>query len=153
MARDSFFITIAEAVATGSKDRSTQVGAVLVRDGVILSTGYNGFVRGAPDDDPALHERPAKYRWTAHAEQNAIFNAARVGTPTVGATLYLNFAPCPCGECAKAIIQAGIVAIVGPDRPFTGASPHWTEDIQFATGMLKGLGITMRTVAAPGACG
>jgi dCMP deaminase len=148
MARDSYFTAIAETVSLGSKDRSTKVGAVLVRDGTILSTGYNGPVRGANDADPAKYERPTKYRWTAHAEQNAIFNAARVGTPTVGATLYLNFAPCPCVECAKAIIQAGICEIVGPNRTFSGVSAHWVEDIEYAARMLQECGVALRTIAA-----
>jgi len=54
--------------------------------------------------------RPAKYRWTEHAERNAIFSAARMGVSIVGATMYLPWFP--CAECARAIVQSGIGALV-----------------------------------------
>ena len=72
---DEYFMKMAEHVKTKSKDRSTQVGAVIVGEGhVVLSVGYNGFPRGVNDDIDSRYERPAKYMWTEHAERNAIFS-------------------------------------------------------------------------------
>ena len=117
--KDKLWIDIANRVAQESKDRSTKVGCVIVSDdGVILSTGWNGFPRGVNDQDEAKHERPAKYHWTEHAERNAIFNAAREGIRLKGSTAYLNWEPYPCEACMRALHQAGIRRIVGPNRPF-----------------------------------
>ena len=112
-----YFMGIAEAVSVKSKDPSTQVGAIIVgEDHQIVSTGYNGFPRGVIDRprdsaDPELRfQRPYKYHYTAHAEANAIFQAARHGIRTLGCHIVVSSMP-PCAECAKAIIQAGIVAV------------------------------------------
>lgn len=60
---------------------------------------------------------PTKYQYVVHAEENAIFNAARIGTSLAGCTLVLNYSPKDiCNECAKALIQSGVNAWVGPDR-------------------------------------
>lgn len=117
------FIAQAELTATMSKDRSTKVGAALVRpEGLVLvSTGYNGFPRGVNDDVQARHDRPAKYDWTEHAERNAIYNAARLGHKTEGCMLFLNWSPdFLCTDCARAVIQAGIIEVVGPAKRFPG---------------------------------
>ena len=121
---DTYFIEMAKLVSTKSKDGSTKVGCVLVGpDKQVLTTGFNGFPRGvceSVDGVPERHERPAKYGWTEHAERNAIFNAARHGISTRGAVAYLNYAPYPCEQCMRALIQAGIREIVGPPIPFPG---------------------------------
>ena len=124
------WIDIAERVSKESKDRSTKVGCVIVSsDNTILSTGWNGFPRGVNDDE-AKHERPAKYEWTEHAERNAIFNAARMGTQLNGATAYLNYTPhAICVPCVRALHQSGIIRLVGPDRPFEGAGIGTAYDI------------------------
>ena len=106
-----YFIKLADVVAEKSKDRSTKVGVVVVGpDREIRSTGYNGFPRGINDDIDERHERPAKYDWTEHAERNAVYNAARMGQSLKDCTMYFNWEPCPCVDCARAIIQAGITA-------------------------------------------
>jgi len=107
---DWYFLDIAELVATRSKDKSSQVGAVIVKDRSILTTGYNGFPRGCNDQIQERHDRPMKYIWTIHSEENAIFNAARMGSSVEGATIYVTHGP--CSECAKAIVQSGIVEVV-----------------------------------------
>jgi dCMP deaminase len=66
-------------------------------------------------------ERPEKYEWVEHAERNAIYNAARSGVRTKGATMYLNYAVECCAGCTRAIIQSGIRRVVGPRRPFPGS--------------------------------
>lgn len=98
-------------VASKSKDPSTKVGAVIVgEDDEILSIGFNGFPRGVREDLPERWERPEKYEWVVHAEENAILNAARVGTSLKGATLYVGGHP--CASCAGSIVQAGISTVV-----------------------------------------
>jgi dCMP deaminase len=108
---DWYFIEIAEVVATRSRDPSTRVGAVLVKDRAIISTGYNGFPRGVNDNIPERFDRPEKYHWTVHAEENALLNSVRNGISTDGSTLYV--VPLyPCVHCAKAIVQCGIREVV-----------------------------------------
>ena len=97
---------IAKEISTWSKDPSTKVGAVIVRDNRILSCGYNGFPSGVEDDN-RLSDRETKYRLTIHAEVNAILNAAKNGIILNDSTLYVYGLPV-CVECAKSIVQSGI---------------------------------------------
>lgn len=108
---DDYFLDIASLVATRSKDPSTKVGAVIVRDKVILSTGYNGFPTGV--DDTILHRytRPEKYSWTIHAEENAIFNASRMGIKLDNSKIYV-VPMSPCANCALSICQSGIKEVI-----------------------------------------
>lgn len=139
---DEYFIKIARLVAEKSKDRSTKVGAVIVGpNNNIISTGYNGFPRGVDDLEATRHERPAKYRWTEHAERNAVYNAARHGIALEGARMYLNWEPCPCSDCARAVIQSGITEVIGPNIPFGGKGTHWGEDAEVSTQMLQEAGV------------
>jgi dCMP deaminase len=108
----TYFKNIAEQVKRKSKDQLTQIGAVIVgHDHEIVSTGYNSFPRGINDDIPERQERPEKYFWMEHAERNAVYNAARIGVSTKGTTMYLTCGV-PCADCARGIINAGIVRIV-----------------------------------------
>lgn len=138
------FIQMAEFVSQWSKDPSTKCGAVIVgEDNEVLSTGFNGFPRGVEETDEYLvgagdaewmeeqlndrWKRPPegpKYEYVEHAERNAIYNAARTGVRTAGATMYLNYAVECCADCTRAIIQAGIRRVVGPNRPFPGKGKH-----------------------------
>ena len=108
----SRLIRLANQIAGWSKD-TTKVGAVIVGPGnEIRSTGFNGPPPGV-FDRPERFVRPEKYLWCAHAEQNAISQAARVGTPLDGCTLVCTHYP--CSRCAQMIIGAGIKrVIVGP---------------------------------------
>src|SRR5437660_184888 len=108
---DQRFMELAGFVAGWSKDRSRQVGCVIVApDNSLRSIGFNGFPRGLNDDHDHRHERPAKYFWTEHAERNAIYAAARNGIPLAGCRMYLPWFPCV--DCARAIVQAGIAELV-----------------------------------------
>ena len=93
-------------VASKSKDPKTRIGAIIVKDNRIISTGYNGIPIGVNDKVEKRHDRPDKYFWYEHAERNAILSAARNGISTEGATMYTNGVPCI--ECARSIIQSGI---------------------------------------------
>ena len=139
---DEYFIKMAQLVATKSKDRSTQVGVVLVGEGrSILSTGFNGFPRGCRDDLDERHERPAKYFYTSHAELNCLTNAAREGVKTLGSTMYMSFCGYPCADCARAIIQSGVAEIVSVVGVFDGKGDLWKESCKRSKEMLMESGI------------
>jgi dCMP deaminase len=118
---DSYFIKMVQLVSEKSKDPSTKCGALIVGpDHEIRSTGFNGFPRGVDETIESRWVRPEKYEWVEHAERNAIYNAARVGISTFGCTMYVNYAVECCDDCTRAIIQSGIIEVVGPDIPFPG---------------------------------
>lgn len=108
---NDYFMNIAHEVAKRSTCERAQVGAVIVRDRRILTTGYNGSPRGLPHctEVGCLMENGHCIR-TLHAEQNAIIQAALHGVSTEGATIYVTHQP--CFNCAKTIINAGISEIV-----------------------------------------
>ena len=139
---DVYFLRLAKLVSSRSKDTSTKVGAVLVRDRRIIATGYNGFPIGIDDDITERQSRPLKYSFTLHAEDNCLLQAARMGISTQGCTLYfVGFGPptVPCTECAKAIIQAGIKRVVGLAEK--EAPEYWVEDLDFAKNLLLEAGV------------
>lgn len=106
------YFDIVDATARLSKDSSTQVGAIILGQSFeVRSLGYNGAPRGcSADEDERGQQRPEKYFWFSHAELNAITNAARVGTPLAGCALLVTHPPCM--DCARAIVQAGIVDVL-----------------------------------------
>lgn len=107
---DEAFMRLVYIAASRSKDPSTKIGAVLVKDGNVFSTGYNGFGRNISDFSVRWNDRPTKYKFVCHAEFNAIMNAARHGHSTLGATIYTQ--DIPCNECMKGVVQAGISKII-----------------------------------------
>ncbi len=111
-------LPVARAIASLSKDPSTQVGALIVGPaGEIRSSGWNGFPRGVRDD-------PAR---------------ARAGTPTEGCVLLVT-ALHPCRDCAKAIIQAGITTVYAP-------APHdaglWSQSFADAELLFQEAGVAV----------
>lgn len=122
-----------------SKDRSSKVGCLIVGpDKEIRSVGYNGFPRGVNDDVEERHARPIKYDYTEHAERNAVYNAARVGTPLAGCIAYVPWFPCT--DCARALIQSGIKTVVGYTPDFN--DPQWGPKFKISKIMLHEAGIT-----------
>ena len=108
---DEYFIGIAEQVSSRSTCSRAQVGCVLVRDNVILATGYNGAAKGLPHCDEVGHDIVNGHCVrTVHAEQNAIIQAARHGTRLEGCIAYCTHFP--CWHCTKHLINAGITHIV-----------------------------------------
>jgi len=101
------YMQLAEGVSTWSKDPSTKIGCVVIKDGQVLATGYNGFPRSIEDSEERLNHRETKYKYVVHAEKNAIYNANYHGVSLRGGTMYVYGLPC-CSECAKGIIQTGI---------------------------------------------
>lgn len=135
---DERFMRLAQHVAEWSKDESNKIGAVVVGDGnKILSTGYNGFPRAVNEDVPERHKRPAKYMYTAHAEENAVANAANEGVALKGATIYISGLP-PCSTCARLIIQSGIRRVVVQTLEYP---ERWKGSIDPALEMLNEVGI------------
>lgn len=150
----STYLQIAYLISQESKCCSWKVGAVIEKDGRIISTGYNGSPAGGINCCDHAEEkgwlktihsglrqdgfkgkvvlakehRPAHSDWSAqneiHAELNAILFAARKGTSIEGATLYTTASPCP--ECTKAISQSGIKKVVYAE--FYDRSPaNWAD--------------------------
>jgi dCMP deaminase len=104
---DPYFMKIAEQVASRSTCDRKYVGAVIVREKMILSTGYNGSIRGMPHCSEMGHMMENGHCVaTIHAEANAIIQAARNGVNITGATLYVTASP--CWPCFKMIVNAGI---------------------------------------------
>lgn len=134
--RMTYFMGFAQHAALRSKD-STKVGAVLVgRADEVMLTGYNGPPRGV-QDTPDRFERPRKYLFASHAEQNIIAFAARRGICTEGCTLYVTHHP--CSACARSIIQAGITRVVfGP-----GMTAMPTDEVAAAADMFCEAGVTV----------
>lgn len=123
-----YFISMAELVAKKSKDPSTQVGVVVVGpDMEIRSTGFNGFPRGVNDDVESRWERPDKYDFVSHGEENAVIQAARIGVSLKNCTMFFYSDPYPCARCANAIIQSGIKYVVGRNMRFDGKGGAGTD--------------------------
>jgi dCMP deaminase len=97
-------------IGSKSKDDSTQIGAILVSDGGVISEGYNGICRKVNDMLPERNARPYKYSFYEHGERNSIYNAARKGIKTMDSIMYTN--SIPCTDCGRAVIQAGCSEIV-----------------------------------------
>ncbi len=107
---DQYFGQLAKQVATRSTCPRKQVGAVIIKDKNILSTGYNGSIRGLPHctEVGCLIENGHCIR-TVHAEANAIVQAAKHGVKIEGASIYVTASP--CFHCFKLIANAGIKEI------------------------------------------
>ena len=102
-----YFMKIAEQVATRSTCDRKNIGAVIVRDKTILSTGYNGSIRGAPHCDEVGHDMENGHCVrTNHAEANAIVQAAKNGVAIDNSEIYVTASPCL--TCFKLIANAGI---------------------------------------------
>lgn len=142
---DDYFMSLATNVATRSKDRSTKVGCLIVGpDNEIRATGYNSFPRGINDDVEERHARPEKYLWTEHAERNAVYAAARVGTPLKDCRAFLPWFPCM--DCARGFIQVGIVEVVCHEPDL--ATPKWGEEFKRVLEMFDEAKVAVRYVEA-----
>jgi dCMP deaminase len=131
-------MNIAHQVATRATCDRKHVGAVIVRDKTILSTGYNGSVRGLPHCDEVDHMMEAGHCVrTVHAEANAICQAAKNGVPIDGADIYTTASP--CWNCFKLIANTGI------RRIFYGEFYRDTRSVEIA----KELGIELVDLIHP----
>lgn len=130
ISRDGMFMEICQTVAKRSTCLRSKVGALIVKEGRIISMGYNGPVSGAPECEAlpkigefstmkdflgfreshknTLCEGPGCTR-SIHAEANAIIFAAKTGVSVSGCTLYCSMSPCT--NCAKLIVNSGIAEV------------------------------------------
>lgn len=146
---DELFMRHAYLIATKSKDPHSKIGAVIVKNNIILSEGYNGIPRNVNDSISDRNERPEKYYWYEHAERNAIFNCAKEGIRVDGAILYC-FAT-PCSDCARAIIQSGIIEVVIHEEwdlniGFNKNSSKWSESVKRTNDMFIESGLKFRKI-------
>lgn len=116
---DEYFMDMAKLVATRSTCLRRQVGAVIVKDKCVISTGYNGASKDAKHctEVGCIREKlniPSGQQLdlcrAVHAEQNALVQAARSGTSTKDAVIYITVTP--CFQCAKMLVNAGIKEVV-----------------------------------------
>lgn len=128
--KDEYYLEIAKAVSKRSTCLRRKFGAVIVKEDVIVSTGYNGSARGVVNCDEVgcLKDKVNAPEYSGyefcigvHAEENAIINAARHGASVLGGTLYLYgeytktgelTEARPCERCRRAIINSGIKEVV-----------------------------------------
>lgn len=105
---------IAETVAERSHDAETQVGSVLVKaiNNTIVSTGFNGFIAGAPDDK-LPNTRPDKYEYVQHSELNLIANCAKNGISTDNC--YVVCTMSPCAKCTRLLVNSGIRKVIAKE--------------------------------------
>lgn len=104
---DEVYINVAKQISTLSHCVRSKVGAVLVKEGNIISFGYNGTPSGM---DNCCEQNNVTLPYVIHAEVNAVLKAARTGNSVEGSTLYLTLSPCL--DCAKLILQSGIKRVV-----------------------------------------
>jgi len=136
------FMKLALEVASWSKDPSTQVGCVLVRNKKVLSTGYNGLPKNLSDSLDILHDREKKYELTVHAEVNAVTTAALHGISTEGATAYVTFNP--CSRCAAVLINAGVTSVYSYGGSIIPT--RWLENFILASRILAEAGVDYSTI-------
>ena len=133
---DEIFMNIAEEISKTSKCVSRKVGALIVKDSRIVSTGYNGTPKGFTNCDTYWNSEYTKdhHNWSSlheiHAEMNALIWSARTGIAVEGATLYCTTEP--CSECSKNLIASGIKRIVFRDK-----YPHNRDNESFIDEMLS----------------
>ena len=104
---EEYFMTIAVLASCRSACQRLKVGCIIVKDNRIISTGYNGFISGAPHESIV---RDGHEQATVHAEQNAIADAAKRGVSVDGSTIYITHYPCL--NCCKLICASGIKKII-----------------------------------------
>lgn len=142
---NEYFMRMLPLISSRSKDPNTKVGCVIAGpDNNIRSTGYNSFPRGIRDDVPERLERPEKYTWIEHGDRNAIYAAARVGTPLQGCKMYLT--GLPCMDCARAIIQVGIVEVIydGANQElWATTAPRYGPDFERVRVLMEEAGVVL----------
>lgn len=129
---DQSYLEMASVWARNSYCKRRKVGAILVKDNMIISDGYNGTPSGF--ENVCEDENGVTKPYVLHAEANAITKVAKSGNSSLGATLYVTAAPCL--ECSKLIIQAGIKRVVYRDEY------RLTDGVD----LLKAAGITVEKV-------
>lgn len=139
---DVWFMKQAYLVAEKSKDPSTKIGTVIVKDNHIISSGFNGFPIGVKDLPERYSNRELKYKFVVHSEANAVLSAARFGISTSGTTIYTQ--AIPCHDCSKSLIQGGIRKIVVHSGWPNMSHSKWKESMEISGIMLTESGVEIR---------
>jgi len=146
---DETFMAMTYVIAERSHDTRSKIGAVITApDKTIRSIGYNALPRGISYRSEIMVS-PEKYKWTCHAEENAILNAGRTGQSLLGCSVYVNLLP--CNVCARAIVQAGISEVIvhKNSQDFYMATSdkegsYWDEAFECTNSMFAEAGIKLR---------
>lgn len=135
---DSYFMQIADDVSVRSPDPTTKHGCVIVdKNNRIISTGYNGPVKGLDHSIVDL-DRPGKYNWMIHAEDNAVlFSKCDLD----GCTAYITGHP--CADCFRRLAQAGVKRVCYGNRMSACITP---DQFKVCYKVCKGLGIEMLNI-------
>lgn len=143
---DQRFLHMARNTAGFSKDPSTKVGSVAVRDRRVLGLSYNGLPAHVGDDMERLLNRDLRLAMTVHAEANIIAYAARHGVCLNAATIYV-WPLMTCSQCAAQLIQAGINRVVVPNfvEPL-----RWQESFDRARLMFIEAGVAVARIPMDG---
>ena len=105
---DTAYLRMAKTWSSLSHCKRKQVGAIIVKDGMVISDGYNGTPAGF--DNCCENEEGLTHWYVLHAEANAILKVAKSTNNCKGATLYLTHSP--CRDCSKLVLQSGISRVV-----------------------------------------
>lgn len=139
---DEYYIKLAYSIAEKSKDTSSKIGSILVKNNFITSAGYNGMPIAINDNLSYRYEKPEKYFWFEHSERNAIYAAARNGLNTSGSHLYT--LSIPCNDCARGCIQAGVHKItyhLQHNNIFISQNDKWAESTKRSLSMFLEAGV------------
>lgn len=133
-------------VAEQSRDPRTKVGAIIVKDGDIISSGFNNFPRKVKDLESRYLDKEQKRQFVVHAEANAVHNCARKGMSCLGGIMYTQGVP--CSECAKVIIQGGISkVIIHNEWPHLNHIDNWRKSNDLTLTMFKEAGVVIKSIA------
>ncbi len=136
---DTLFMSMAHLVGMKSRDKNTQIGAVIVdKNNAVVSVGYNGLPIGVEYTEKR-QSRPEKYYWFSHAERNAIYLAKR---DLANCKMYTNGTP--CADCAHGIIQSGILEVIVNKMWEDSCPEKWAEHAERSKEMFYEANIKLR---------
>ena len=142
---DEYFMRMAYLVARKSKDNSTKIGTVIVKDKNVVATGFNGIPAGCRDDVEIRYERPLKYEFFSHSEVNSLFQCAKLGHSSKDTQVYT--LGCPCSSCARGLIQAGCKEIIihkqWKEKAFNFFE-RWARSCEISLGLFRESGVAIR---------
>jgi len=151
--QDRHFLELALKHSELARDPETRVGAVIVGpDGEVRSMGYNRFPDGIEESAERLNDRELKLSLMVHAELVAVVNAARVGLPLQGCTLYfaqtddtgIVWGGVPCARCTEHLLMTGITEVIS--YPAKHAPSKWHRDWAFARERFRESGLAHREI-------
>lgn len=142
---DRRFLSDAKHHSSHSKDPSSKIGAVFVKNNNILSIGWNGFPRGIEDSDERLNNRELKYKYIVHAEMNGIYNATHNGVCLADSTLYAYGLPV-CDKCALGVVQVGVERVVMEYNIKNPRIEQWKDSFELAFEIFDEAGVVYETI-------